>query len=65
MASPDPRSHQFTHSNAQRRASVVYGSVGKQGLFIPSDFLSTDQGQNDRENTAGSFSADENSTLLG
>ncbi|KAM9900905.1 hypothetical protein OXX79_004849 [Metschnikowia pulcherrima] len=65
MASPDPRSHQFTHSNAQRRASVVYGSVGKQGLFIPSDFISTDQGQNDRENTAGSFSADENSTLLG
>lgn len=31
--------HQFTHSNNQRRASVVYGSdFGKQGLFIPSDF---------------------------
>lgn len=40
MSSPDSRSHQFTHSNTQRRASVVFGSVGKQGLFIPSDFLS-------------------------
>lgn len=33
------RSHQFTHSNAKRRASVVYGSVGKGGLFVPSDFI--------------------------
>lgn len=40
MSSNDnPRSHQFTHSNVQRRASTVYGSVGKQGLFIPTDFL--------------------------
>lgn len=38
MTSPN-RAHQFTHSNTQRRASVVFGSVGKQGLFIPSDFL--------------------------
>ncbi|EDK46955.1 conserved hypothetical protein [Lodderomyces elongisporus NRRL YB-4239] len=30
--------HQFTHST-RRRASVVYGSVGKQGLYVPSDFI--------------------------
>ncbi|KAK6454188.1 ethionine resistance protein [Scheffersomyces xylosifermentans] len=35
------RSHQFTHSNTQRRASIVYGSVGKGGLYIPSDFIQT------------------------
>lgn len=39
MSSPDARSHQFTHSNVERRASVVFGSVGKQGLFLPKDFL--------------------------
>ncbi|SGZ58818.1 CIC11C00000002627 [Sungouiella intermedia] len=39
MSSGENRTHQFTHSNVQRRASTVYGSVGKQGLFIPSDFL--------------------------
>lgn len=33
------RSHQFTHTNSQRRASVVYGSIGKGGLFTPSDFI--------------------------
>lgn len=33
------RTHQFTHSNSQRRASVVYGSIGKGGLFTPSDFI--------------------------
>jgi len=38
MSEPD-RTHQFTHSNTKRRASVVYGSVGKGGLFIPSDFI--------------------------
>lgn len=32
----------FTHSNAERRASVVYGSVGKQGLFLPKDFIHPD-----------------------
>lgn len=31
--------HQFKHSTVKRRASTVYGSVGKQGLFLPSDFL--------------------------
>lgn len=39
------RTHQFTYSNVQRRASTVYGSVGKQGLFIPSDFLQSDNRQ--------------------
>ncbi|CAK9442309.1 uncharacterized protein LODBEIA_P60520 [Lodderomyces beijingensis] len=33
------KAHQFTHSDHQRRASVVYGSVGKGGLFVPSDFI--------------------------
>ncbi|KAK6461024.1 ethionine resistance protein [Scheffersomyces coipomensis] len=41
------RSHQFTHSNTQRRASVVFGSVGKGGLYIPTDFLSTSPRDND------------------
>ncbi|ABN65538.2 ethionine resistance protein [Scheffersomyces stipitis CBS 6054] len=36
----DNKSHQFTHSNTQRRASIVYGSVGKGGLYVPSDFIS-------------------------
>lgn len=39
MSNSDSKTHQFTHSNVQRRASTVYGSVGKQGLFLPSDFL--------------------------
>ncbi|RLV89907.1 Ethionine resistance-conferring protein 1 [Spathaspora sp. JA1] len=38
------RTHQFTHSNTQRRASVVSGSVGKLGLFIPSDFITSTPG---------------------
>jgi MATE family multidrug resistance protein len=50
------RSHQFTHSNAERRASVVYGSVGKGGLFIPRDFIKgVDIGQ-DSEATVGTES---------
>lgn len=50
------RSHQFTHSNAKRRASVVYGSVGKGGLFIPRDFIKgVDIGQ-DSEATVGTES---------
>ena len=32
------RSHQFTHSSAKRRESIVYGAVGKGGLYLPSDF---------------------------
>lgn len=32
--------HQFTHSNTKRRASVVYGSVGKGGLYSGIDFVS-------------------------
>lgn len=32
------RSHQFTHSNTQRRASVVYGP-GKGGLYTFADFI--------------------------
>lgn len=31
--------HQFTHSNTKRRASVVYGSVGKGGLYNGTDFV--------------------------
>lgn len=47
--SVDSKSNQFTHSNVQRRASVVYGSVGKQGLFIPSDFLQPGAQSNSEE----------------
>ncbi|EER31418.1 hypothetical protein CTRG_05148 [Candida tropicalis MYA-3404] len=48
MSSHHDRRHQFTHSNTQRRASVVYGSVGKGGLYLPSDFIppSSNQDQN-------------------
>lgn len=35
----ESRNIQFIHTNVERRASVVYGLVGKQGLFVPSDFL--------------------------
>lgn len=38
MSSPE-WAHQLTYSNTKRRASTVFGSVGKQGLFVPSDFL--------------------------
>lgn len=38
----ESRNIQFTHTNVERRASVVYGLVGKQGLFVPSDFLHLD-----------------------
>ncbi|CUM65721.1 uncharacterized protein PRCAT00003369001 [Priceomyces carsonii] len=31
--------HQFTHTTSRRRASVVYGSMGKAGLFLPEDFV--------------------------
>lgn len=40
--SPQDWTHQFSHTNSKRRASTVYGSVGKQGLFIPSDFVRHD-----------------------
>lgn len=48
MSSSHPdRTHQFTHSNTKRRASIVYGSVGKGGLYLPSDFIPTkDNGHN-------------------
>lgn len=57
----DDRMYQFTHSNVQRRASTVYGSAGKQGLFIPSDFLQPDHRQELEENIA---SVDETQQLL-
>lgn len=41
----DCNNNQFRHSNLERRASIVYGSVGKQGLFVPSDFLRPAQPQ--------------------
>ncbi|CAI5760288.1 unnamed protein product [Candida verbasci] len=50
MSSVD-RSYQFTHSNTQRRASVVYGSVGKGGLFLPSDFIGSPSRQQQDEST--------------
>ncbi|CAH6723514.1 ethionine resistance-conferring protein 1 [[Candida] jaroonii] len=35
----DEFTHQFTHSEFERRNSIVYGSVGKGGLYIPQDFI--------------------------
>lgn len=35
----DEFTHQFTHSEVERRNSIVYGSVGKGGLYIPKDFI--------------------------
>lgn len=49
----DNRSHQFTHSNAKRRASVVYGSVGKGGLFLPNDFIKDGNVDQDDEESIG------------
>ncbi|GEQ70713.1 hypothetical protein JCM33374_g4392 [Metschnikowia sp. JCM 33374] len=63
MSSPDTNRRSFTHSNAQRRASVVYGSVGKQGLFIPSDFIHSENSSKDPESAVGS-APDEHSTLI-
>ncbi|QFZ28045.1 putative ethionine resistance-conferring protein [Clavispora lusitaniae] len=60
MSDPAQRTHQFTHSNTERRASVVYGSVGKQGLFLPKDFVHTRD--DDVEST---ISHNENRPLLG
>lgn len=51
MSSYGEPSHQFTHSNTQRRASVVYGSVGKGGLFIPQDFIDNAEVAYDEEQT--------------
>lgn len=65
--SVDSKNNQFTHSNVERRASIVYGSVGKQGLFVPSDFLSlggqskiedSASAPNERDNLLGNPSAD-------
>ncbi|KAK7687525.1 hypothetical protein QCA50_009403 [Cerrena zonata] len=74
MSSTD-KSHQFTHSNSERRASTVYGSVGKQGLFLPSDFIRSpknsaiDADDNEPLAYAGSnapvFAATETAPLLG
>lgn len=48
MSSHPDRTHQFTHSNTKRRASIVYGSVGKGGLYLPSDFIAN---KDDTNNT--------------
>lgn len=61
MSSSDNRTHQFTESNIKRRASTVYGSVGKQGLFIPSDFLRSNE-ERDLENSQST--PDERQALL-
>ncbi|KAI5965094.1 ERC1 [Candida theae] len=57
------RSHQFTHSSSKRRASVVYGSVGKGGLYIPSDFIGSPSDRN-RHSLQSDIEADENSPLI-
>ncbi|ODV68626.1 MATE efflux family protein [Hyphopichia burtonii NRRL Y-1933] len=74
MSSTD-KSHQFTHSNSERRASTVYGSVGKQGLFLPSDFIRSPKNSaidaDDNEplayagSNASAFAATETAPLLG
>ncbi|EGW29987.1 ethionine resistance protein [Spathaspora passalidarum NRRL Y-27907] len=59
------RTHQFTHSNTQRRASVVSGSVGKLGLFIPSDFITSPPASPIEEAITGDeIEADETQPLL-
>lgn len=50
-------SHQFTHTNERRRASIVYGSVGKGGLFVPSDFIKTRSLDDEEEAIEGSSSS--------
>lgn len=62
MVSPLTNTPQFTHSNAKRRASVVYGSIGKQGLFLPTDFINSERGDQDLEDDPHSFQ--ETSPLL-
>ncbi|KAI5970154.1 ERC1 [Candida margitis] len=61
MSQPD-RSHQFTHSSSKRRASVVYGSIGKGGLYIPSDFIGSSS--NKTHHLQEDSLADENAPLL-
>lgn len=65
MSSSNERTHQFTHSNTQRRASVVYGSVGKGGLFIPQDFLQRQPLYVEEPEEEESTGAAESAPLLG
>lgn len=62
------RTHQFTHSNTQRRASIVYGSIGKGSLFTPSDFIrpseDTADARFDDDQEFEPHIADESSQLL-
>lgn len=51
MSNVQDRLHQFRHSDSQRRASVVYGSAGKQGLFVPSDFFGNSDEAGNAETT--------------
>ncbi|KAI5949386.1 ERC1 [Candida jiufengensis] len=60
MSHPD-RTHQFTHSNQRRRASVLYGSIGKGGLYLPSDFIK--ENNQTRKYSIKDF-VDENAPLL-
>ncbi|EMG47566.1 hypothetical protein G210_2028, partial [Candida maltosa Xu316] len=57
MPSHSDRRHQFTHSNTKRKASVVYGSVGKGGLYLPSDFIPSTS--NDNNNNTNPFDEEE------
>nr|QFR37245.1 MATE transporter [Cyberlindnera americana] len=50
--------HKFKHTTATRRNSVVYGSQGKGGLYVPSDFLT------EEENTAETAMLDETTPLI-
>ncbi|KAI5959879.1 ERC1 [Candida pseudojiufengensis] len=67
MSHPDrsPPHHQFTHSNQRRRASVVYGSIGKGGLYLPSDFINNNENNinGNRKHSTKDF-VDENSPLI-
>lgn len=65
LLNPD-KSHQFTHTTSERRASIVYGSVGKGGLFLPSDFLNRSiDGSTSAFEEGGEEGPSEYSPLLG
>lgn len=41
--------HQFKHSDYERRTSIVYGSLGKGGLFVPQDFVDSKSALDDED----------------
>lgn len=66
MSSHPPReySHQFTHSDYERRNSIVYGSLGKGGLFIPSDFMGNPASDNAMDEETIGDASSETSPLI-